>query len=300
MVHKRLRTVLLFPLLVVLTLVGSAVAVEGESIGEVSSFYGDVKVLHRGEVDWMAAKLGLEIYQYDTIKTEIKSKVRITFEDGSLLNLSENTQMEIKEHVYTPEEERRTSLFALARGKVRVFCQRFTGKGSRFHVETPTSVIGIRGTKFIIWVVSNELTTVICLEDEVFVRNADDKVPGEVVIQENQMTKVGLGVPPVAPSIAPEELRHQLEIDTTAFKIPPSSAHPEAAKEEAAVAEALEEAAEAGAPAPSNAAEIIAAEEDKVPALQPIPQDPGAESAFKEPGLPEPPPLPQPPPPHQD
>jgi len=292
MVPKRLRVVLLFSLLLVLTLVGSAVAVEGESIGEVSSFYGDVNILHQGEPDWAAAELGLEIFQYDTIKTAIKSKTRITFEDGSLLNLSENTQMEIKEHIYTPEEERRTSFFSMARGKVRVFCQRFAGKGSRFHVETPTAVIGIRGTKFIIWVVSNELTTVICLEDEVFVRNADDKVPGEVIIKENQMTKVGLGVPPVAATIAPEELRHQLEIDTSAFKIPPSSAHPEAA-EESVTAEATEEAAEVAVSLPSAPLDLIAAEEDRVPATPPIPQDPGQQPEFKEPALPAPPHLPE-------
>lgn len=295
MVHKRLRIVLLFSMLWVFILVGSAFAAEGGSIGKVSSFYGDVKVLHRGEPDWVVAKLGLEIFQYDTIRTEMKSKVRITFEDGSLLNLSEDTTLEIKEHVYTPEEERRSSLFAMAQGKVRAFCQKFAGEGSSFQVETPTAVIGIRGTHFIIWVVSNELTTVICLEDEVFVRNADDKVPGEVVLEENQMTKVGLGVPPVMPTIAPEELRHQLEIDTAAFKISPSSAFPEAAKEEAAVAEAKKEASEAGTPPPPNAAEILAAEENRVPALQPIPQDPGQQPEFKEPGLPEPPPLPQPP-----
>jgi len=99
MVPKRLRVVLLFSLLWVFTLAGSALAVEGESIGEVSSFYGDVNILHQGEPDWAAATLGFGIFQYDTVKTEIKSKVRITFEDGSLLNLSENTQMEIKENL---------------------------------------------------------------------------------------------------------------------------------------------------------------------------------------------------------
>jgi hypothetical protein len=298
MVPQRLRVVLLLPLLSAFIFVGSAFAAAGESIGEITSFYGDVNVLHQGEPDWAAAKLGLEIFQYDTVKTEVKSKVRITFEDGSLLNLSENTTMEIKEHVYTPEEERRTSLFSLTKGKVRAFCQRFTGEGSRFHVETPTAVIGIRGTKFIIWVVSNELTTVICLEDEVFVRNVDEKVPGEIVLRENQMTQIGPGVPPIAPTIAPEELRHQLEIDTAAFKTPPSSAHPEVTKEEAAVAGALEEATEVAEAAPPAALDLIEAAEDKVPALQPIPQDPAAEPAFREPGLPEPPPLPQPPP-HQ-
>jgi hypothetical protein len=297
MVDKRLRALLLVPFLVVFFLAGSALAVEGESIGAVSSVYGDVKVLHQGDPDWAGATLGFGIFQYDTVKTEIKSKVRITFEDGSLLNLSENTQMEIKEHVYTPEEKRRSSVFKLAQGKVRAFCQRLAGKDSRFHVETPTAVIGIRGTKFIIWVVSNELTTVICLEDEVFVRNADDTVPGEVMLKENQMTKVELGVAPVEPTIAPEELRNQLEIDTSAFKVPPSSAHPEAAKEEGAAAEAMEEAAEAVEPASTTAMDAIEAAEDRVPATQPIPQDPGQEPDFKEPGLPEPPPLPQLPPP---
>jgi hypothetical protein len=290
MANKKLNLVAILSLILTFSLFGSALAVEGKPIGEVSSFYGDVKDRHKGEVEWIPAKLGLDIYQYDTVKTEKKSKVRITFEDGSLLNLSEDTELEIKEHIYTPEEKRRVSLFAMLRGKMRVFCQRFAGRGSRFQVETPTAVIGIRGTEFIIWVVSNELTVVICLEDEVFVRNVDKKVVGEVILKPNQMTKVGVGVPPLEPTIVPEELRHQLEIDTTAYKVSPSSAYPEAAEVKPAVAEA-EEVEEVAPPTPS-ALDVLTAEETQTPELPPFPQDPGEVPEHKPPILPEPPGLP--------
>lgn len=291
-IRLNVALILILPLLLTCIWVGSALAVEGKPVGAVSSFYGDVNVLHKGETEWMGAKLGLGIFQYDTVKTAIKSKVRITFEDGSLLNLSEDTQIEIKEHVYTPEEQQRMSLFAIARGKMRVFCQKFAGKGSSFQVETPTAVIGLRGTEFIVWVVSNELTTVICLSDEVFVKSADEKVAGEVILKPNQMTKVGLGVSPLPASIAPDELRHQLEIDTAAFKMAPSSANPEAAKEDMGAKKAEEAAAEA--PLTPTPLELIGREEEKLPDLPPFPQDPGAQPEFK-PTLPEPPGLPQPP-----
>ncbi len=284
-------TVVILFLILTLGLVTNAWAVKGNPIGEVSSFYGDVKDRHKGEVKWIPAKLGLDIYQYDTVKTEKKSKVRIVFEDGSLLNLSEDTELEIKEHIYTPKEKRRVSLFALLRGKMRVFCQRFAGRGSRFQVETPTAVIGIRGTEFIIWVVNSELTIVICLQDEVFVRNIDKKVVGEVTLKPNQMTKVGVGVPPLEPTIVPEELRHQLEIDTAAYKMPPSSAHPEAAEVKPAEVEEAKEEAAVPPPVPS-ASEVLKEEETRVPEFQPIPQNPAEVPEHKPPILPEPPGLP--------
>lgn len=295
MTSKRLTVALMLPLLLAFTFAGSALGVEGKSIGAVSSYYGDVNFQHRGETQWNPAALGLGVFQYDTVKTEEKSKVRITFEDGSLFNLGESTQLEIREHIYAPEEARRSSLLAMLKGKMRVFCQKFAGRGSRFQVETPTAVIGIRGTEFIVWVVSNELTTVICLEDEVFVRNLDEKVPGEVILQPNQMTKIGVGVPPLPSTIVPEELRHQLEIDTAAYKIAPSSANPEMAKkgEPGASQKAKEEAQAAAGPSPMlGAMERIAAEGERAPSLPPFPQDPGESPEFKPPTLPEPPGVP--------
>lgn len=288
--NKRFLPVVAGIIFVGFALTGLAFGVEGPSIGAVSSLIGDVNTLHKDETAWNPAALGLGVYQYDTVKTGEKSKVRITFEDGSLLNLSETTELEIKEHVYTPEDKRRTSLLKMTTGKMRVLCQKLTGEGSRFQVETPTAVIGIRGTQFIIWVVSNELTTVICLEDEVYVRNTDETVAGEVILKPNQMTKIGVGIPPLPATIAPEELRSQLETDTAAYKVTPAAAHPEAAL--AAPAPEPEAEAEVGAPWLSRGADVLADEDSKLPSVPPMPQDPADNPEFKPEGLPEPPPAP--------
>jgi len=281
-----------------LALVGTAYAVEGKAIGMVSSFYGDVKDQHKGEAEWIPAKLGLEVYPQDKVKTEIKSKVRLTFEDGSLLNLSESTELVIKEHIYAPDEQKRQSVLSMAQGKMRVLCQKMTGAGSQMQVETPTAVIGIRGTEFLVWVVSNELTTVICLSDEVYVRSIDGKVPGEVVLKPNQMTKVGVGVRPVPATIVPDELRQQLEIDTAAFKVSPSSAGAQGGQAEPAIAAGAQEAVQTvEVPSAATTAEgVLRGLDTQSPSLPPIPQNPAESPAFKPSALPEPPPLPQPPP----
>ena len=52
-------------------------------------------------------------------------------------------------------------------------------------------------TEFIVWAVSEELTTVVCLENSVSVRNADESITGEVILVSKQMTEVGIGVPPL-------------------------------------------------------------------------------------------------------
>lgn len=297
MIRTPLRAVLILSLtMLVFALAGNAYAVEGKEIGVVSSFYGDVKDRHKGEAEWIPAKLGLGIYALDMVKTEIKSKVRLTFQDGSLLNLSESTELEIKEHVYDPDAQKRQSLLSLAQGKMRVLCQKLTGAGSQMQVETPTAVIGIRGTEFLVWVVSNELTTVICLSDAVYVRNINDNVAGEVVLRPNEMTKVGIGKAPIAPTIVPEELRKQLEIDTAAFKMAPSSLGPQGGQAEPAAAAGAQEAVQTvEVPgAALNAEDILRMQDTQAPSLPPIPQDPADNPEFKQPALPEPPPPPTP------
>lgn len=300
MIRTPLRTALILSLtMLVFALAGNAYAVEGKAIGVVSSFYGDVKDQHKGETEWIPAKLGLDVYPLDRVKTEIKSKVRLTFEDGSLLNLGESTELQIKEHIYSPDEQKRQSVLSMAQGKMRVLCQKLTGAGSQMQVETPTAVIGIRGTEFLVWVVSNELTTVICLSDAVYVRNIDGKVAGEVMLKPNEMTKVGIGKKPLAPTIVPEELRTQLEIDTAAFKMSPSSAEAQGGQAEPAVAAGAQEAVqtvETPGAAPLNAEDVLRTQDTQAPSLPPIPQDPADNPGFKQPALPEPPPPPQSPP----
>ena len=143
-----------------------------EPIGYVTSLKGDVSVIHAGEREKTSLGLSDPVYLGDIIQTGANSKIQILMEDESLLNLGEKARITIKDHMYQPEKDLRSSIYKLIRGKVRVVVGKlFSDPASSLEVETPTSIIGIRMTEFIVWVVSPELTVVITLDGEVIAKN---------------------------------------------------------------------------------------------------------------------------------
>ena len=192
-------------------------AVDDEPIGSITAIEGEVFLSHKGDTAAFPVILGDPIYLYDHIQTEKRSRVQILFQDESLFNLAENTYIQITEHIYSPEENRRSSVFRLVMGKVRAIVGRyFRGAGSRFRVSTPTAIIGVRGTHFIVDATLSDETTVVCMDSatDLVVRNIEDDVPGEVKLTTGLMTKVLEGMPPSLPTAVPDDLMMRLLMDT--------------------------------------------------------------------------------------
>jgi hypothetical protein len=188
--------------------------VNSEPIGSITRIEGEVFLAHEGDTAMFEAMLGDPIYLKDHIQTEKDSRVQVLFDDESLLNLAENTTMQITEYVYSPEK--RSCIFRIW-GKVRAIVGRyFPGAGSRYEVHTPTAIIGVRGTHFIVDATLTEETTVVCLDTsrDLVVRNMRDDVAGEVILTGGLMTKVLEGQPPTPPVPAREDLMMQLLRDT--------------------------------------------------------------------------------------
>ena len=191
--------------------------VNGQSIGSITAIEGEVYLSHKGDTAAFPAMLGDPIYLYDHIQTEKQGRVQILFEDESLLNLAENTYIQITEHIYSPAENMRSSVFRIMMGKVRAIVGRyFRGAGSRFKVSTPTAIIGVRGTHFVVDATLTDETTVVCIDSatDLLVRNIQEDVPGEVSLTTGRMTKVLEGMPPSLPTEIPDDLMMQLLMDT--------------------------------------------------------------------------------------
>jgi hypothetical protein len=201
--------------------------VDGRSIGSIAAIEGEVYLSHKGDPAAFQAMLGDPIYLYDHVWTEKQSLVQILFNDESLLNLAENTYIQITEHVYSPEKNWRSSLFRVVMGKVRGIVGRYFSATSTYKVSTPTAIIGVRGTHFIVDATLTDETTVVCVDTgrDVTVRNANDDVAGEVVLTSRMMTKVLEGQPPMQPVPVPEDLMMRLLMDTRVM-LPPLQSGP--------------------------------------------------------------------------
>ncbi|MFQ5586965.1 MAG: FecR domain-containing protein [Thermodesulfobacteriota bacterium] len=172
-----------------------------EAVGDFTVVKGDVDLLRAGEEASVPVEVGDDVSVGDIVRTKSLSRARVTFLDGSMMNIAERSRVEIKEFFFDPEKEVRRSVLRGFRGKVRSIVPKvFTGEESRFEVHTPTAVAAVRGTDFTAIIRTMPLVTVVInLEGLVAVRNINPDVPGEVILRAGQATTVALNEPPTPP-----------------------------------------------------------------------------------------------------
>jgi hypothetical protein len=257
--------VVLLAFFIVAASFSNTVLAQGQPIGKVTTLTGAVEVRHQGETEWAALKLNDSISFMDTVRTQENSRTQILMEDDSLLNLGEGAELTIREHIYQPDRDRRSSLFSLASGKIRVLVGKvFASEDSSFGVETPTSVIGIRLTQFIVWVASPELTTVVTLDGEVLAKNIRPDLICEEIVAKNYSSQIARDACPTLPEQLPAEEMERILLDTDVRPAPPGGDLPLASQGvQNAIADGLGEDVETLE---------TAVEGEPVPATQPIDQ----------------------------
>jgi hypothetical protein len=107
---------------------------------------GEVLVMKEGENDWVGAVSGTELDIGDTVKTGGNSSAEITFFDGSTMELGAGTEIEILELDIVCSTGVATITLAQMIGDT---ISRVTGildPASSYEVETPSGVVGVRGS----------------------------------------------------------------------------------------------------------------------------------------------------------
>ena len=97
-----------------------------------------------------ALQEGAAIYERDRLNTGIKSYLVVAFNDESRVTLISNSELNIKQHQFKPEEpEASNALLEFIRGGLRLVSG-VIGKinNDDYKIATPTATIGIRGTGF--------------------------------------------------------------------------------------------------------------------------------------------------------
>ncbi len=139
---KRLTKI--FGILVILTILLSLpFTVLAAPVGKVSSLEGNVDITAGAKA--RDAKLGDAVNAGDILRAKSKSRAEITFLDGNILRLAENTRVRITD--YQPGEGKTTTL-DLFRGKTQNIVAGLS-KDARYEIKTPTAIVGVRGTNFI-------------------------------------------------------------------------------------------------------------------------------------------------------
>lgn len=182
-----------------------------ERVGTVTKIEGKAFVTRQGEARALPLMLGTPIHLLDRIKSENDAKVRITFIDQSIISVGSNSALTINEYVFRPEQQERSSGMRLLWGKVKCYVNDFTGyRNQKFNVSTNTSIVGVRGTVFLVWIVNNQITRVASFKNEIEVRGVFD-TSQFVVVSPNMITNILSGQVPSKPVLMTAEQLQQLQ-----------------------------------------------------------------------------------------
>ena len=127
------------------------VAVIAADIGQVKKLRGDVRVV-RDAVE-RPIKLGEWVQQSDTIRTGAKSRVGITFIDNSRFSAGPNTNLSLQRFRFNATTHEGEFFAKLQKGTIAVTSGQLAKRsGKQMRIYTPSSVLGVRGTRFLVQV----------------------------------------------------------------------------------------------------------------------------------------------------
>jgi FecR-like protein len=119
-------------------------------VGQVTAIKGRADVMSPGNRAVPLGK-GDSVREGDIVRTKSRSRVQITFDDGSIIRLAAGSRIRIDEYAMGKGKDR--GILKLFRGKVQSIVKKSRGffgfgKMNRFEVHTPTAVCGVRGTDY--------------------------------------------------------------------------------------------------------------------------------------------------------
>jgi|SRR5918912_137661 hypothetical protein len=193
-----LKRVILFSLLISAALLASINAQAQTLVSaRILSSSGPVEIQRRSQGQAALIKIEYrvndELLAGDVVKTDRGGRLVLGLLDGSQAIIGEKTVVEIADLSKSPR-----TIFNVLRGKTRVKIEKVGGRPNPYRVNTPTTVIAVRGTLFDV-IVSGKETEVFVHEGEVAVSNL--VLPDAMVIlSPGQMTRVQQTQPPEPPS----------------------------------------------------------------------------------------------------
>lgn len=177
-----------------------------QEVGTVAGMDGTAYVW-RGEKAIPAA-IGTAVHIGDQLATGKPGKLRVVFQDDSVLNVSDDSRVTVDDSVFEPAQGKAKSLFGLLQGKVNAAVSEYYRRsGNTYEIRTETAVAGVRGTEFAMtFDPQAALTEVIGIEGVVQVHSLRDPEGDGVLVTANETTQVGRNQLPSEPSRLNERL----------------------------------------------------------------------------------------------
>lgn len=140
-----MRKLLVLPALAALAAAQPAWA----EIGRIKSHVGEVQVIRDGRA--IAAAAGFKLEEGDVIATGKTGRVGIAFLDNTRMALGPKSRVTLDEFSYDRARQTGSFVTSVNRGSLGVVSGNIAkSKRDAMRVRTPTSMLGVRGTKFVV------------------------------------------------------------------------------------------------------------------------------------------------------
>jgi hypothetical protein len=129
--------------------IAAAAPAAASDVGQVKVVSGAVHIERDGQR--LAAQPGTAVRQSDVLVTGADGSVGITFSDNSLLSAGPGSVLAIERYAFNPTTHAGKFDASLRRGSLAVISGKMVKQSpDAMHVRTPASVMGVRGTEFVV------------------------------------------------------------------------------------------------------------------------------------------------------
>jgi len=127
----------------------ATVQADPNSIGFVKIVEGEATITTAGTS--VAAKPGASLYLGNVLKTGKDGSLGVTFKDNTVMSFGPDTEVTVDEYLYAPANDELKLVARLAKGTLHYISGVIAKlKPEAVSVKTPTGVIGVRGTRFLV------------------------------------------------------------------------------------------------------------------------------------------------------
>jgi hypothetical protein len=136
--------------LLVLALVISGIArADTTAIGFVKTVSGDASIVSAGKT--LRAQVGTPVRTGDVLRTGAKGSLGITFKDNTVMSFGPDTELTVDEYLYSPGKGDLKMQTSMTKGTLQVVSGVIAKlRPDAVTVKTPTGLIGVRGTQFLV------------------------------------------------------------------------------------------------------------------------------------------------------
>lgn len=165
-----------------------------EIIGYPGRINGRCEVIRRDTVERIQPST--RFYSGDTIRTYSDGRLEVVLLDETVITVGPDTEVNLSQFILDTALSKRKGILRLINGRIFTILRKiYKGIKGEFSVETNTAIVGVRGTRFMVFVYSPSQTEVIALEDSVYI----DTPFGGIQLEEGFRTSIFEGEPPSPP-----------------------------------------------------------------------------------------------------